>query len=312
VKLSPEAKTGILITAALAALLWGLNYLKGKDVFTSRNRFYAVYSNVDGLVTSNPVFMNGYRIGIVNDIDFAPDRSGKLVVTLLIDRDVFVSDNSVARIFSSDLIGTKALRIDLGTSPTAHSDEDTLQAELEFSFAQQVGQQVGPIKDKTERLIESIDSLAGIMHLLLDPQTQGHIKGSLAHIESSASSLDQLLGSENSDLNRTLGNLRILSNTLSSNQSQITRTLNNLANVSDSLTASELPATLRNAASITSRLDRTLAGLELGQGTLGMLIKSDSLYVNLNQSSKSLDSLLIDLRSHPSRYVHFSLFGRKR
>ncbi|MFM9055431.1 MAG: MlaD family protein, partial [Bacteroidota bacterium] len=87
-KLSPEAKTGILITASLAALLWGLNYLKGKDVFTSRNRFYAVYTNVDGLVTSNPVFMNGYRIGIVNDIDFAPDRSGKLIVTLLIDRDV--------------------------------------------------------------------------------------------------------------------------------------------------------------------------------------------------------------------------------
>ncbi|MFM9007105.1 MAG: MlaD family protein [Bacteroidota bacterium] len=311
-KLSPEAKSGILITASLAALLWGLNYLKGKDVFTSRNRFYAVYTNVDGLVTSNPVFMNGYRIGIVNDIDFAPDRSGKLIVTLLIDRDVFVSDNSVARIFSSDLIGTKALRIDLGNSPNALSDEDTLHAELEFSFAQQVGQQVGPIKDKTERLIESIDSLAGLMQRLLDPKTQGHIKGSLSHIESSASSLDHLLSSENSDLNRTLGNLRSLSNTLSSNQSQISRTLNNLAVVSDSLVAAELPTTLRNAARITNRLDNTMAGLEQGQGTLGKLLKSDSLYFNLDHSAKSLDSLLVDLRTRPGRYVHFSLFGKKR
>ena len=137
------------MTAALAALIWGLNYLKGKDIFTSRNRYYAVYQNVDGLVSSNPVFKNGYRIGIVNSIDFMPDKSGNLVVTLLIDNDVFVSKNSVAKIFSSDLIGTKAMRIDLGTDLQPLNDEDTIHAELEFSLAQQVGKQMGPIKDKT-------------------------------------------------------------------------------------------------------------------------------------------------------------------
>jgi phospholipid/cholesterol/gamma-HCH transport system substrate-binding protein len=179
VNLSKEAKVGILVTAALAALIWGLNYLKGKDVFTSRNKYFAVYQNVDGLVTSNPVFMNGYRIGIVNSIDFMPDNSGRLLVTLLIDNDVFVSKNSIARIFSSDLIGTKAMRIDLGNDPTPIADKDTLKAELEYSLAQKVGEEVGPIKDKTERLIVTIDSLASMLYLLFDPGTKNNLRKAL-------------------------------------------------------------------------------------------------------------------------------------
>jgi phospholipid/cholesterol/gamma-HCH transport system substrate-binding protein len=209
------------------------------------------------------------------------------------------------------LIGTKALRIDLGNSPTALADEDTLTAELEYSFAQQVGQQVGPIKDKTERLIESIDSLSVIMRELLDSKTQGHIKGSLAHLESSMAALDHMVSADNSHLNRSLKNISSVTGTLSANQEKISKTLVNIADLSDSLTKADIGSTLRNTGSVIHRLDSTLSGLQQGQGTLGKLLKNDSLYQNLNQSSQSLDSLLIDLKVHPGRYVQFSLFGRK-
>lgn len=309
--MSNEIKAGLLVTAALAALIWGLNYLKGKDVFTSRNRYFAVYANVDGLVSSNPVFMNGFRIGIVNSIDFMPDKSGNLLVTLLIDRNVFVSRNSVARIFSSDLIGTKALRIDLGDDPTALQQNDTLHAELELSFAQEMGQQVGPIKDKTERLIVTMDSLAGMLHHLFDSSTQKNLRGSISHLNTSLAGIDDLVNSDRSRLNQMLGNINSISANLKNNSDQINGILKNMSGVSDSLASAPIAQTLQQAERALTQMNSLLDGIHKGQGTLGQLVSNDSLYRHLDSSAKDLDLLLKDLKENPRRYVHFSVFGRK-
>lgn len=310
-KLSNEVKVGILVTAALAALIWGLNYLKGKDVFTSRNRYFAVYQNVDGLVSSNPVFMNGFRIGIVNSIDFMPDHSGNLVVTLLIDNDVFVSKNSIARIFSSDLIGTKAMRIDLGNSSTPLNDNDTMFAELEFSLAQQVGKQVGPIKDKTERLIVTIDSLAAMLYQLFDPGTKNNLREGIGHLNHTLASVDELMASDKSKLNIMLGNISSITTNLKNNNEQIDRILGNLSQVSDSLAATHFSATIAHADQVLVEMNEVFTKINKGQGTLGQLVNNDSLYINLDHTAHDLDELLKDLKGNPKRYVHFSVFGRK-
>ena len=309
--MSNEIKAGILVTAALAALIWGLNYLKGKDVFTSRNRYFAVYPNVDGLVSSNPVFMNGFRIGIVNSIDFMPDKSGRLLVTLLIDKNVFVSRNSVARIFSSDLIGTKALRIDLGSDPTALQHNDTMRAELELSFTQEMGQQVAPLKDKTERLIVTLDSLAGMLNKVFDPATQVNLRGSIDHLNTSLAGIDNLVNSDRSRLNQMLGNINSIALNLKSNSDQINGILDNVSNLSDSLAAAPLTQTLSQAERAMTQMNSLLEGIQTGQGTLGQLVNNDSLYRHLDSSAKDLDLLLKDLKENPRRYVHFSVFGRK-
>jgi phospholipid/cholesterol/gamma-HCH transport system substrate-binding protein len=123
--------------------------------------------------------------------------------------------------------------------------------------------------------------------------------------------LDHMVSADNSHLNRSLKNISSVTGTLSANQEKISKTLVNIADLSDSLTKADIGSTLRNTGSVIHRLDSTLSGLQQGQGTLGKLLKNDSLYQNLNQSSQSLDSLLIDLKVHPGRYVQFSLFGRK-
>ncbi len=310
-KLSNEVKVGILVTAALASLIWGLNYLKGKDLFTARNRYYAVYRNVDGLVTSNPVFMNGYRIGIVNKIDFMPDKSGNLLVTLLIDKDVFVSKNSVARIFSSDLIGTKALRIDLGDAPLALSDNDTLKAELEYSFAQKVGEQVGPIKDKTERLIVSVDSLISIFKQLFDAETNGNIKKGIGHLSNTMASLDHLMADDKSKLNTILVNIASISGNLKENNEQINHILQHISQVSDSLSGVHFSETITKADLLLAEMNIVFSKINNGQGTIGQLVNNDSLYQHLDNTARDLDWLLNDLKNNPRRYVHFSLFGRK-
>ncbi len=310
-KLSKEVQVGILMTAALAALIWGLNYLKGKDIFTSRNRYYAVYQNVDGLVSSNPVFMNGYRIGIVNSIDFMPDKSGNLVVTLLIDNDVFVSKNSVAKIFSSDLIGTKAMRIDLGTDLVPLQDEDTIHAELEFSLAQQVGKQVGPIKDKTERLIVTMDSLAAMLYNLFDPGTKNNLREGIGHLNKTLGSVDELVSSDRSKLGIMLGNLSSITTNLKNNNEQINNILDNLSSVSDSLAATHFASTVAKADLTLEQMSQVMEKINKGQGTLGQLVNNDTLYQHLDQSAHDLDELLKDLKANPKRYVHLSVFGRK-
>jgi phospholipid/cholesterol/gamma-HCH transport system substrate-binding protein len=311
VNLSKEAKVGILVTAALAALIWGLNYLKGKDVFTSRNKYFAVYQNVDGLVTSNPVFMNGYRIGIVNSIDFMPDNSGRLLVTMLIDNDVFVSKNSIARIFSSDLIGTKAMRIDLGNDPNPLADKDTLKAELEYSLAQKVGEEVGPIKDKTERLIVTIDSLASMLYLLFDPGTKNNLREGIGHLNHTLGAVDQLMTDDRSKLNIMLSNLSSITTNIRDNNQQINSILDNLTKVSDTLAASNFAGTIAKADKTMEEMSQVMEKINKGQGTLGQMVNNDSLYLNLDQTARDLDALLKDLKSNPKRYVHFSVFGKK-
>jgi len=302
-----EFKIGLLITASLAALLWGLNYLKGKDVFTSRNKYYALYDQVDGLVKSNPVFMNGFRIGIVNDITFSDDRSGRLLVTLLIDRDVFVPSNSVARIYSVDLIGTKALKIEPGLSTSPINEGDTLKAELEIGIAGQVA----PIKDKTERLIESMDSLARSINRVLDQQARQQLSSGLEHLEHILQEADELISDPKSDLNRTLSNTEAMTAGLREGNDDLQKILHNLASVTDTLAASGIGATIENLDSTLTETRILLKMIREGEGSLGRIVNDDSLYNNLNSASRNLELLLNDMKQNPRRYLHFSVFSRK-
>lgn len=310
-KLSKEAKVGLLVTASLAALLWGLNYLKGKDVFTSRNNFYAVYPSVEGLVQSNPVFMNGLRIGIVNDIDFMPDNSGRLLVQLLIDNDVFISKNSVARIFNADLIGTKAMRIELGDNPQSAENGDTLLAMMEFSLTQQLSKEAGPLKEKTERLIVSIDSTVTMIRQLFDPATKNNLRSGINHLSNSLASFDKLTDA-NGRLTVMVNNMASITSNLKENNEQISKIINNLESISDSLAKAQFASAIANADRVLAESNAIMQKINSGQGSLGLLVNDQTLYNNLSTVSKDLDELVKDLKENPKRYLHFSVFGKKQ
>lgn len=311
-KIRNEVKVGILITAALAALLWGLNYLKGKDVFTSRNKYYAVYTSVDGLVASNPVLMNGYRIGIVNDISFMPDNSGRLLVSLLVEKDVFVSRNSIAKIYNSDLIGTKALRIDLGNATDRLEDGDTLMAELEQGLADKVGKELGPLREKTEALVVSIDSMVNMLKTVFDPNTRNNLQSGIGHMNNTLASFDEMMNSDKGKLKIMIDNLASITTNLKENNAQITNILNNLSQVSDTLAGEHFANTIRKAEEVMEQTNQVMMKINSGEGSLGQLVNDKGLYNNLDSTATSLDALLKDMKDNPKRYVHFSVFGKKQ
>lgn len=311
-KLSKEAKTGLLVTGALAALLWGMNYLKGFNLLSNDNKFFAVYSTVDGLVPSSDVVLNGVKVGMVQDISFTPDNSGRIVVSLVIQDNVFVSKTSVARIISTDLLGGRGVNILLDPKGPPAVDGDTLASEVQTTLADQLT----PIKDKAESLIQTLDSLASSINQVVNPANRKSLDASfanldktLSNLESVTGSLDKMVSSDQGKLKKMIDNLESITSNIKNNNEALASALQNIEKITDSLAASNLASTVNNANSTLSQTASIMEKINKGEGTIGMLINNDSLYNALEQSAVDLDKLLVDLRENPKRYVHISVFG---
>ena len=311
-KLAKEVKVGILVTGAIAALFWGMNYLKGIDVFSGQNTYYGVYSQVSGLTTSSEVLLNGVKIGQVQKIAFINDKSGRILTTMVVKRNVFIGNASIARISSSDLLGDKSVTIVLDTLSPPLNDGDTLRSDIETTLTDQVL----PLKDKAESLIQSLDSVAVALKSVFNANTQKNLNSSfsnldktLASIESASASMDHLISSDDSKLRKMINNIESITDNIKNNNESLANALKNISNITDSLAKSNLASVVNNANTTLNTTALIMEKINRGEGTMGMLINNDSLYNALEHSAADLDKLLIDLKQNPKRYVHISVFG---
>ena len=311
-KISNELRVGILVTLSLALLLWGLNYLKGKDFFTTSHKYYAVYNNVDGLVKSNIVIMSGYRIGIINKIEFLSDHSGRLLVTLLINSDVFISKDATADIYSSDFLGSKGMRITLGKDDDAAQSGDTLLGVLETSLVSRLEKEVGPVKTKAENLIVSLDSTTQMLRDIFDASTKHNLRSTISHLNNSLGSMDNMINSDNGRLKIMLENMESITTNFKLHNKEIGLIIDHLAQVSDSLAKANFASAINNADQVLEKTFQVMDKINKGEGSLGLLVNDEKLYRNLETTAKDLDELLKDLKANPKKYVHFSMFGKKQ
>lgn len=317
--LRKEVKTGIIVVVALSMLIFGLNFLKGINLFTHTKIIYAVYTDVEGVVPSNPIVVNGFHVGQIKKIAIEPNSSGRIVVTMQItNTDVKIPKNSVAKIFSADFLGSKAIELDLGTSADLIQDGDTLPSSVEESIKETVDKQVLPLKKKVESLISSLDTTIGIIDGMFNKDTRDNltqsiksIRVSLGHIENTTVSVDQLMGSEKTHIASILEKVDEVSTTLAKNSKNLSKIIGNFANISDTIAKANIKRTMQNADSALYYTAQIMGRINKGQGTLGMLAKDTALYMRLSRSSDDLDKLLQDFKAHPKRYVHFSVFGKK-
>ena len=304
-----------MFVAALFLFIWGFNFLKGKDIFNKEDLYYVEYASVNGLIKSNPVMLNGLRVGQVSDIYFHPDLSGKLVVQLSVTTDFPIPSNSIAKIFSSDLMGSKAIEIQLGDAPTRLKPSDTLMSSVEASLMDEVNAQVLPLKNKAEGLISSLDSLVVIVQTLLNENSQRNIIESLQNVantiknlERTSATIETLVDTEQSRIASILYNIELITRNLEQNNGQITKILANAATFSDTLVHADIGTTVRSVNASLAELNFTLSTINNGQGSIGKIMSNDTLYYQLERSAESLNKLLEDVRLNPKRYVKFSLF----
>lgn len=303
--MSKEIKVALLAIVSLLVLYFGFNFLKGSDLFASSSQYYAVYDNVDGLVVSNPVMLNGLSVGRVKAIDILPARANALLVTIDIDRDIHLTKTTVASLADGGLLGGKL--INLGIQPGAPlQDEDTLRSETIVGLSTLLQQKANPVLDNADSLMRNLNIVTSKFK-----ETGTILNQLLGTVDRTGVTLQATLAENRAALAAMLTNLNALSGSLVQTEKELKPLLGKANTFADSLQALRLNETVNQANLAVARLQGLLQNLESGQGTAGKLLKDEQLYTNLNQTLLDLDKLLVDFRRQPKRYVHFSVFGRK-
>jgi phospholipid/cholesterol/gamma-HCH transport system substrate-binding protein len=319
VKISNEAKVGFIAVVAILAAYFGFNYLKGIDVFNDARTFYAVYPKVDGLSSDNTVQLNGFKIGRVRKIQLMNNASASILVTFEINNDnVFIAEDAKARIASTDLFGSKAIQLVMGTSPVELHPGDTLYSEIEGDLKAEVDKRLRPLEQKTNDLIGSIDSLVTIVQSILDEEAAENLSESFSSInrsfktfETTLKRVDTLVVTEREKFDEIVNNMNSIIGNVEKNNENISAILTNMNHMTDSLAKSDLVGTIDNAGKAMENVAEVMEKINNGEGTIGMLMNNDTLYTNLESATLQLDLLLEDMRVNPKRYVHFSVFGKK-
>lgn len=292
-----EVKIALVAILGIVVLFYGLQFLKGLDVFSSDDSYYVTFSDVSGLSASSPVYANGYRVGVVKSLNYDYNPQGSIVAELGLDKQMRIPRGSRAEL-ASDLLGNIKINIILSDDPINMLEKgDTISGAPEQGVMSKVGGMIPAL----ENMLPKLDSIMASLNMLLaDPA----LRNTLHNVEGMTSSL-----------NATSAELRTLSSQLNKEMPAMMKKTNGVLDNTQQLTA-HLAAI--DVATMTAQVNQTLANVEQmtqklnsNEGTLGLLMRDASLYNNLSATAASADSLLIDLKAHPKRYVHFSVFGKK-
>ncbi len=292
-----EVKIALVAILGIVVLYYGLTFLKGLTVFSSDDSYYVTFTDVSGVSASTPVYANGYKVGVIKGIQYNYDPQGKIVAEMGLDKEMRLPQGSRAEI-ASDLLGNIKINLLLGEDPIhMMAKGDTISGGAEQGVMSKLGGMVPAI----EAMMPKLDSIMTSLNLLLaDPalrQTLHNVEGMTDNLNATSRDLRSLSAS----LNREMPSMMQKTNGILDNTQQLT---GNLAAVDVATMTASINQTLANVNEMTRKLNST-------EGTLGLLMRDATLYNNLAATTASADSLLIDLKAHPKRYVHFSIFGKK-
>lgn len=318
-KIRKEFKVGVVVLGAVGIMYAGINYLKGVNFLVNQDEYYAVYDEIGGLSVANPVLLNGYKVGQVYEMQLMPDASGRVLVSyILSEKELKIPMDSEFRIFSSDLLGSKAVQLNFGDSSVYAVPGDTLSADIEESLSEAVNRQIQPLKNKAEELIANFDSVMTTVQSIFNEEAKEDLSESFTSIREALSSfkntalrLDTLMIQERIKISAILANMQSITQNLAENNDNLTNILNNFEAISDSLAHADIKATVDNAKFALENASQIMEKINNGEGSMGMLINNDTLYNNLTNSSQELEWLLEDMRIHPNRYLQFSVFGKR-
>jgi len=311
IKISHEIKVGIVALLTIVVFIWLYNFLKGKDLFKSTAYYYCIYNEIGGLAESSPVEINGYKVGVVQSIDFLDETSGKLLVAFSVSRDFKLPTNTIAEIVPVSIIAGMKVQFIFGDGPGTYSEGDTIPGQLTESLLTTIETELFPVKRRIEELLDVLDSVIVSIDEILSPEFRQNLDNSVENLGNISGSIDNILGSKEKELKTTLDNITRFSQMLADNSEKMGSTFENLKSVTDTLAAADIYTSVANLKTSLENTSLLLENLNEGKGSAGQLLVNDTLYMNLSSSLENLNLLLEDLKANPKKYVHFSLFGKK-
>ena len=310
-KISNETKIGILAIVAIAFLVLGFNFLKGKNLFDKNDKLYAVFPKVTGLLNSNAVYLNGLQVGRVYDIkERTKNINDGIVVTINLSREVNIPANSVTYI-SSDIMGTASMIIEPGNAGQYLQDGDTINTMIKKGMLDEITANINPTIQTLDGTLQSLDSLIQVAGTYFDPATKNNFHKIVANLSAASHAMNRMITAQNSSLNRSLDNVNTITSNLAANNDKITGTLTNVEKATGKLSNLELEETVAELQKTVNGLNAVIAKANATDGSLGLLLNDKKLYNNLENTTRSMNILLDDIRMHPKRYINVSVFGRK-
>jgi phospholipid/cholesterol/gamma-HCH transport system substrate-binding protein len=310
IKVSNESKVGALAAIAITLLILGFNFLKGKNVFQKKSTNYVVFSKTEGLNISDPIKINGLRVGAVEAMTEKDADLTGIIVSFHLIRELNIPKDSYCKISSSPL-GSGTIQITLGNSKEFLKDGDTIKGIDSKSMMESVSESINPTIENVNRTINSLDSTIKKIGNIFDDNANRNISIMIKELSQSSTRLNAMLKPGTGSLAKTMENIEGITNNFEHNNDSITALINNITKVSNDLTKAQLDKSIATLSSAAENLNLILGSIREGKGTMGMIMNDKKLYENLNGTANSLNILLQDFRIHPKRYVQFSVFGKK-
>lgn len=306
-KISNEARVGIIGIVTIAVLIWGINYLKGRNIFNSNYTLYTFYQESGGLEISSPVLINGVKVGYIEDIQLRTNDLPAIKVVLKIEQQYTFGEGSRAELISSDLLGTKAIKIAASGRQERMQDRDTITGLVEPDLISSLQTALFPILENAELLISSLDSLSRQMESIISQDGLSQIIENLADLTYSLKSSLATGGS----LDESFKNLEAFTGVLNEEKDEMASMIENLNSVSESLSRAGLDSLSIEMTSVFSQLNLVMEQINSGEGSAGKILYSDSLYRSITVLVDDMDSLVRDLKENPKDYVQISVFEKK-
>lgn len=312
-KFSKEARIGLLVASAILIFFAGFYFLKGANIFSGENEYYVYYEQVQGLQPSSPVQIKGLSIGRVSAIEL--NGGDKVKVTIAVNKKTRIPKNSIALLTSTDLLGTKAISLELSNSKEEAEEETVLPSRIEGGIIDALSVEITPLLRDMRHAVGTLDTVLLSVNGVLDATSKASLKNSIANLDVTMNHFSQLsarLNAESEQIQGVIRNANSITSNLAQNNARITRIIDNAATVTDQLNEANIDKTMKEFQIAANQLNAVLNKVNSKEGSLGLLVNDPNLYQNLNSSLNTLNSLMADIESHPARYINLSIFGRKK
>ncbi|MEI7979606.1 MAG: MlaD family protein [Bacteroidota bacterium] len=318
-EITKEAKVGLFVAVAIGFLYFGYNFLRGKKFFSTYKTYYIIYNNVEGLANSTPVYVNGFKVGQVEEISM-PDmfNTDSILVRIFVQDKIQVKENSQALITKSGLLDGNVISINFDNKPASIlADGSYINGFREEDFFTSINNMVAPIKSKSEHVLATLDKVLNSLQIVFNEKGTVNLTNSVVDLSAALHSLrltsenmNKIVNDNGNSISKTLNNVQSISSNIAKNNEDISKGIKNFNKLSDSLASSNLKSTIDNLSKVSKELAVITEKMNRGDGTLGKMVNDKELYDNLNKSTKELNLLLKDMQRYPGRYINVSVFGK--
>ena len=316
-KVSNETKVGALTIIAITLIIVGFNFLKGKTIFKSGNFLYAKYADTKGLIVSNPVFVNGFQVGTVFEIENKTADLSQIIVSIKLNNLYKIPTNSTATIQDNPL-GTNSISIVLGNATTYLKSEDTIQTAPAASLLGDLMNTLSPLGEQTKQTISELQRVLTNINQVLNNNNKANLELVLKslsettiNLNKSMASIELMLQKQNGSIANTATNLSSFTKNLNDNNKKINNILSNLDTTSKQIKDADLTNTIKSIQIAVNELSNTLHLINKGNGTAAKLLNDSTIYQQLKSTINSVNTLVDDVKVHPKRYINISVFGKK-